>query len=213
MDLAFHIQHFSFGDRQLQLCVPDENAVKEKYLLEQQQGLAPVFPYWAKLWPASVALCHYLQSNRQLLKGKIVVELAAGLGLPSVYAAAYASKVTCSDYQPEALDIIRQSVEVNHLQNVEVQLVDWRMYPASLEADIVLLSDINYEPGQFEILLKLIKSLLNKGTIVILSTPQRIMGKPFIEALLPFCKRKQTGRVETAGDHTEIFIMQLERIM
>lgn len=211
MNLPSQIQHFSFGDHHLQLCVPDENALKEKYIQHQQQGLQPPFPYWAKPWPASLALCNYLEDHSDIIKGKTVLELAAGLGLPSLLASAYASKVTCSDYQQPAINIVQQSIALNSIKNIECRLIDWSNYPSDLEADVVLLSDVNYEPAQFEVLIQLIKSLLNKGTIVILSTPQRMMGKPFIAALLPYCSVKETGCVEIGNISTEIFIMQLEK--
>ena len=42
-------------------------------------------PYWAELWPAGLALAHALPER---LDGVRVVELGAGLGVPSLVAAA-----------------------------------------------------------------------------------------------------------------------------
>ena len=210
MQLPQQVQEFNFGSEKLQLCVPDETAVREKYEKEKNNGQAPAFPYWAKLWPASVALCNYLHSHSGLIKDKLVLELAAGLGLPSLLAARYARQVICSDHAADALEVIAASARLNQAYNIDCRLIDWQHYPADLHADVVLLSDVNYDPGQFQILNQLLVSLLQKGTIVVLSTPQRIAGKAFIEKLLPYCKEKITGHVETAGDSAEIFIMQLE---
>lgn len=211
MELSYQIQQFDFGDVSIKLCIPDEQLVKDRYESGQQNGLQPAFPYWAKLWPSSLALCNYIQSHPELVKDKVVVELAAGLGLPSLLTASLAAtKVICSDYIAEALPFISNAAIINNI-NVECRLIDWHHYPADLKADILLLSDINYDPEQFEILYRLVKSLLNQGTIVLLSTPQRIMAKPFIEKLLPYCKEKQTGHVETGRESAEIFIMQLQR--
>lgn len=211
MELPCHIQTFEFGGITTRLYVPDERSVKDQYATSLENGLAPLFPYWAKLWPSSIALCEYIQLHPELVKDKVVIELAAGLGLPSLLAARYAKKVICSDYAQQALPFISNAAVLNDLGNIECRLIDWQNYPADLQADIVLLSDINYDPGQFEILYALTKSLLIQGTIVLLSTPQRIMAKPFIEKLLPYCKEKRTGHVETGRESTEIFIMQLER--
>lgn len=213
MKIPFTIQPFTFSNTSLQLCVPDETALKEQYTAEQQKGLQAAFPYWAKPWPASVALCDFLAQHPEIIKEKMVVELAAGLGLPSLLASFYAKNVVCSDYLEPALDMIRQSVLLNNIQNIQCRLIDWTGYPEELNADIVLLSDINYDPTQFDVLSALIKSLLNRGTIVILSTPLRIMGKPFITTLLPYCTLQQTGCVEIDGRQTEIFIMQLEKLV
>jgi len=211
MQQPYHIQEFTFGGQALQLYVPDETFIREKYELDRKAGLQPLFPYWAKIWPAAIALCHYIRSHPELVKNKVVVELAAGLGLPSLLAATFAKKVISSDHAEEALPFIRGSAGLNRISNLETQLIDWQHYPSNLHADMVLLSDINYDPAQFEILNQLLLSLLNKGTVIVLCTPQRITGKPFIEGLLPYCKTKQTGYVETGREKAEMFIMQLEK--
>lgn len=211
MQIAYNIQEFDFGEERVQLCVPDEKIVEEKYRREKLNGGDPLFPYWAKLWPASLALCEYMYANNTIIKDKVVLELAAGLGLPSMLASKFARKVICSDYVQEALDIMQQSAALNQAGNIECRLVNWHHYPDDLNPDVILLSDINYDPGEFEILNQLLISLLEKGTIIVLSTPQRIMGKPFIESLLPYCKEKSTGHIETGSSSEEIFIIQLEK--
>lgn len=211
MQLPHNIQQFYFSEEHVQLCVPDETIIEEKYRREKLNGGDPPFPYWAKLWPASIALCEYIYANNAIIKDKVVLELAAGLGLPSMLASKFARKVICSDYVQEALDIMQQSAALNRADNIECRLINWHHYPEDVQADVILLSDINYDPGEFEILNQLLISLLKKGTIIVLSTPQRIMGKPFIESLLPYCKEKSTGHVETGSSIAEIFIMQLER--
>lgn len=209
MQVFYNIQHFT--ELQLRLCVPDQQAIREKYEAGKSTNPGTLFPYWAKLWPACIALCEYIHAHPEIIKDKLVLELAAGLGLPSMLAARYANKVISSDYVPEALEAIKASALLNRISNLECRLINWQHYPGDINPDVVLLSDINYDPGQFEILSQLLTSLLQKGTIIVLSTPQRIMGKPFIESLLPFCKEKRTGHVETGSGTEEIFIMQLER--
>jgi predicted nicotinamide N-methyase len=211
MQIPYTIQQFDFGEEHVQLCVPDEAVIEERYRQEKLNGTDPVFPYWAKLWPASVALCEYIHAHPGIIKDKGVLELAAGLGLPSMLASKFARKVICSDYVEEALGIMQQSAALNHINNIEYRLINWNHYPGDLQADVILLSDINYDPAEFKILNQLLISLLEKGTIIVLSTPQRIMGKPFIESLLPYCKEKSTGHIETGSGNAEIFIMQLER--
>lgn len=210
MPLTYHIQDFEFGQQQLRLYVPDMLSVKEDFTAQQQKQHDPVFPYWAKLWPASLAICTYLEENAALLEGKVVLELAAGLGLPSMLASKYARHVICSDYVPAAIENLQRSALLNQAGNLDCRLIDWQQFPEGLTADILLISDINYDPAQFDILYRLFNRLLQQGMILILSTPQRIMGKPFIEKLLPYCVNKITSHVETNGENAEILIMQLE---
>ena len=65
--------------------------------------------------------------------------------------------------------------------------IDWTDFPSTLEFDLLILSDVNYNPGDFDILLKLIDNMLAKGVSIILSTPQRLAGRRFVEQLIPFC--------------------------
>lgn len=211
MPITYTIQEFHFDTQQLLLSVPDEQSVQEHFLEQQQHSSHPVFPFWAKLWPASIALCQYLKANKLLIRDKVVLELAAGLGLPSFLASRYASQVICSDYVPEAIELVRRNALLNKTDNIECRLIDWHQYPYEITADVLMLSDINYDPTQFDVLKKLLLQLLDKGIIIVLSTPQRMMGKPFIESLLPFCKEKITSHVETKAGKEEIFIMRLEK--
>ena len=41
--------------------------------------------------------------NKDRVKGKTLLELGAGMGLPSLVAASYTSAVVCSDYLTDAL--------------------------------------------------------------------------------------------------------------
>ena len=210
MHEANQVKNFIFGEHSLKLQVPDEHLVREQYHSSPGSTDKPVFPYWAKLWPASEALSDYLHANPQLIKNKIVLELAAGLGLPSIYAALHAKKVISSDYAPAALDLINESANLNGFSNLECRLIDWHHYPTELQADVVLMSDVNYEPAQFEVLHNLITTLVHKGSTIILSTPQRIMAKPFVELLLPYSVENETVCIKAGDEATDIFIMRLQ---
>ncbi|MBC7652268.1 MAG: methyltransferase, partial [Deinococcales bacterium] len=76
--------------------------------------------------------------------------------------------------------------------------------------DVLLLSDINYMPAAFALLFNMITHFLAKQTTIILSTPQRLLAKPFIEKLLPFCKLQQTIEVMENSKSVSIAIMVLK---
>ena len=63
-------------------------------------------PYWAELWPSSVALAHYAV-QRLTLQRQQVLEIGCGLGLVSVVAALQGARVLCTDYEPDALAFAR----------------------------------------------------------------------------------------------------------
>ncbi len=188
------LQKLTIQGQCIELVVPDGNAVKEAY----QEGLIP-FPYWSRVWPAAKALAAFLLHNNHYTAGKNVMELGAGLGLPSIVAARNAVSVLCSDYVLEAVEIAKQSATHHQLQNFRAEVLNWQELPSDLEADVLLLSDINYEPSAFAFQLEMIKSFLQNGTVVLLSTPQRLMAKDFVAPLLEYC----TWQEELAVVHEE----------
>jgi predicted nicotinamide N-methyase len=188
------------GPYEIRLMVPDPVAVKEAYILQQSKNREFPFPYWAKIWPAAKAMAEFLATNPGYINGKKILEIAAGLGLPSMVAAQLAREVIVSDYLPEAVEMISQSVMLNGYTNVECRVINWNKLPAALEADVLLLSDINYEPSDFEQLKKLIQYFLSKKTTVILTTPQRLIAKSFIEEMMPHSIYQETIQVKDGNE-------------
>lgn len=180
------LQTVSLQGSDVQLFVPNPHAVEEAY----RRGEIS-FPYWSKIWPAAIAMSEYLMLHPELLTNKTVLELGAGLGLPSLVASRYASSVICTDHAPEAIDFARLSAEKNGLTNFHAAVLDWNDLPEEIQPDVVLLSDINYEPEAFAALKKLVQRFLAKGSTILLTTPQRLMAKPIIEQLLPFSIHQQ----------------------
>lgn len=194
--LSSTIQEFIFDNTTVQLVVPSVDAVQQWY---RQQTTETPFPYWAKVWPAALALSSFLVQNKHLIQHKRVLEIAAGLGLPSLVAAQFASTVSCSDYVQEPLDFVEQSIQHNQLNNISCSILNWNDIPKNILTDVLLLSDINYEPTAFKSLLNMLQQFLQQSTTIILATPQRLMAKPFIEQLLPYCIQQENVVVQETG--------------
>ena len=82
---------------------------------------------------------------------------------------------------------------------MESHRFDWHQLPNELHPDVLLLSDINYDPVEFDNLFKVLTGFLQKDTLIILSTPQRLMAKPFISRLMPWCIQQENVQVEETG--------------
>ncbi len=186
MELQTKFQTFRFGDYQVNALVPDPLLLQQWHTKQLETDSSITAPYWAQVWPSAFALCEFIATEPQWLENKKVLELAAGLGLPSLLAAQIATEVVCSDYVPAAVELMQQSIEKNQLTNIKATVINWNNIPDDLSCDILLLSDINYEPQVFETVFNVIVSFMQKGTTVILSTPQRLMAKPFIDRILPY---------------------------
>lgn len=210
MELQTTFQSFRFGDYQFNAFVPDALALQEAFTKQHQRDPSKPAPYWAKVWPSAYALCEFIATQPHWLRNKNVLELAAGLGLPSLLATQIATQVTCSDYIPEAVELMQKSIHKNKLENINARLIDWNYLPNDLSVDVLLLSDINYEPKAFETLFNVITTFLEKGTTIILSTPQRLMAKPFIDRLLPYSKKweEKTITAVTPAVTCSVYVLQ-----
>ncbi|MFT4205381.1 MAG: methyltransferase domain-containing protein [Chitinophagaceae bacterium] len=183
MAYTLEIKRFSYSTFSVELFVPNEATLKNTFEDAQQQDKATECPYWGKIWPSAKGMAQFLLNHSTLLKGKKVLELAAGLGLPSFVAAQFAKSVCCTDYIPEAVQLVQKSIDYNNCNNISACIMDWRTISSDILPDVVLLSDINYEPVLFDQLLQTIQRLLMQNVTVILSTPARLLAKPFISRL------------------------------
>ena len=199
---------YTFGSVTVVLPLPDAAAVQTDYLMRQTSSPA-AFPYWSKVWPAAIGLCRFLAANPAYVSGRQVLELAAGLGLPSLLAARWASQVVCSDLEPAATHFAAQAAVLNGLTNFRAETIDWSQVPPELKPEVLLLSDINYDPETFEQLFGVLIHFLKNGCTIILSTPQRLAAKPFIERLLSYCTLSATEMIAEQGDATFVSVYVL----
>ena len=211
MATPLQLKTFIIDQYVIELYVPQPDYVKVLYQHHVQQNAETAFPYWSKVWPAAIALTQFIFQNTFYIQNKNVLELAAGLGLPSIAAARFAHSVTCSDYLSETVQVAQASMQYNQLKNVYCKQLNWEYLPDNLEANVLLLSDINYNPEAFSILYKVLLQFINKGTTVLLSTPQRLASKPFIESLLPYCIQQLEIAVEELEQKIIISVLVLKK--
>lgn len=211
MNLTKHLQTFHLNNSRFDVFVPIQSEIQQAYLQQKVLNESVDFPYWAKVWPSAIGLSIFLQHNPHLVKNKRVLELAAGLGLPSLVAANYAQSVCSSDYVQAPLDFVKASADHHQFTNIDYQIINWFAVPPTIKTDVLLLSDINYEPAAFAILLEMIQAFLTKQTTIILSTPQRLLAKPFIEQLLPFCTLQTEIEVLENGTLVWVQVLVLQQ--
>ena len=191
--------------------IPAYEAVKAIYADLLESDPATPFPYWAKVWPSAIALLNLLQKHPILIKDKNVIELGAGIGLPSLMMADIAKSIQISDYNLDAVELLRKNIEYLELENAEALQLDWNALPEAIYPEVVILSDVNYDPTQFETLTKLIERFLHQGSTIILSTPQRIMASSFVLALSTLIIADYVELVDENGVTIEISILVLSK--
>ena len=198
-------------DQGLSLNIPDSLLVQSVYNQLLNSVPTTAFPYWAKIWPAAKVMAAFLQNESNWIANKKVLEIGAGIGLPSFTIANQASSIIISDYSPDAVELIQKNITYLKINNASAMCLDWNHFPLHLIAETILLSDINYDPSEFEVLNQLIQYLLNQGSTLIIATPQRITATPFVNFLEPFIKRKHIQKVQHENQLLDISIFILHQ--
>jgi predicted nicotinamide N-methyase len=191
--------------------IPAYEAVKTIYADLLALDPATPFPYWAKVWPSATALHNVLQKHSSLIRDKTVLELGAGVGLPALMIADITNSIQISDYNLDAVELLRKNIEHLELENAEALKLDWNALPETIHPEVIILSDVNYDPTQFETLTKLIEKFIHQGSTVILSTPQRIMASPFVQKLEGYIIERHEALVDENGIPKEISILVLSK--
>lgn len=195
----------------LSIYAPDYEQVKETYELLLKENPDEPFPYWAKLWPSSIAMYQFLQANTSWVKQKKVLEIGAGLGLPSLAIASIVKSIEVTDYAPEAVELLEKNIQHLQLSNIKAKQLDWNQFSGTIDTAVLLLSDVNYNPDEFDGLMCLIKKCIDSGTVVLLATPHRIMASPFVNALQQLVRQSHIELVNENGKSVEISILVLSK--
>ena len=195
----------------LSIYIPDYEQVRIIYEARLIENSNEPFPFWAKLWPSSIALIQFIKANTYWIKDKNILEIGAGLGLPSFMFASIAKSILVSDYMPEAVELMEKNIQQLPFTNIQAMQLDWNHVPNSIQPEVVLLSDVNYDPTQFENLLRLIKRFIIDDAVVVMATPQRIMASPFVNALQDHVQHTQVELVIENEKQIEISILVLSK--
>jgi predicted nicotinamide N-methyase len=133
-------------------------------------------PYWAELWPSGVALAAYVGGLE--LRGRRVLELGAGLGLPSLAAALRGADVLATDWAEDAAALLEANAGRNGIA-LRSELARWDE-PDRFGTgwDLVLAADVLYEARNAEQLLELLPRL--QAREILLAEPGRPFAKDFL---------------------------------
>jgi predicted nicotinamide N-methyase len=192
-------QEFSFGRYHISLVLPNPEAIRAEWESRQREEDAAgkegnpgeAFPFWAKAWPSSRAICTFLSKQPGLFKEKRVLEIGAGLGLPSLLCALEATSVLCTDLSEEAMQFAQISAALNGMENIRCSVLDWTLNSQPLPCDLLLMSDLNYAPEAFPHLHRMLEQYRQSHATILLATPQRLSGRSFAESISPWVSESE----------------------
>lgn len=196
---------------ELSLYVPDPALIQSTYQKLVAANPNTIFPYWAKIWASADALVQFLREEPAWIQNKIVLEIGAGIGIPSLSIAAQTDKIVISDYAPDAVALLQKNIEHLKLKNASAACIDWNHISEDIIADTILLSDTNYEPAVHENLTFLVEKFINKDSTILLATPNRLASTPFIEKISKYIYRSKQYPLTENSVSKEIIVMVLKK--
>jgi len=158
------------GGRDVDLLSPanaDDLISEDDYVMDER------LPYWADLWPSAQILAGEVRTMR--LAGQRVLELGCGMGLVAIAAAMAGGEVTATDYYEDAIRFAELNAAEATGRPIRTRMVDWSRMPADLgKFDVVLASDVLYEPRYAALVAGAIAATLARGGEAIIADPGRI---------------------------------------
>jgi predicted nicotinamide N-methyase len=119
-----------------------------------------------QLWNGALLLCEYILTNQSQFLNKTILEVGAGIGLCSLIASRFASKVICTgkltvfpltnfkinyfliDHDCDLLEVIKTNIEINDdvckKQCIHIQKFDWKQFNVNQidnDIEIILAAD------------------------------------------------------------------------
>jgi predicted nicotinamide N-methyase len=134
----------TIGDRTLEILqIADLPALIDR--LVATAGTKPVeLPYWAKIWPTSMLLGHFLH-HLDPTGGRSLLEIGAGIGICGLFAAARGFATVITDIHPDALLFTRINILQNGLEDrASVTRADFAADRLGRRFDVILGSEVLY---------------------------------------------------------------------
>lgn len=168
VDGVFETQTISIGQRLWHMTA----ASSQSRLLELADD-AEELPCGYLLWESAVALAEFLAREPHRVRAKRVLELGAGVGLPSLVARSLGADVWLTDHDAGVLEIAHNNARRNDISGIESFVADWRAWPEDQQYDLILGADIVYDREMWPALETVLRLSLSPGGQVVLADPQR----------------------------------------
>jgi predicted nicotinamide N-methyase len=148
-------------------------------LRHDEGGAGRGIPYWARPWPAGLALAERVAADPPP-PGARVLELGCGLAAPSIAAARAGARVLATDASLDAVVFAAHCLALNEVEG-EVAQADWATHGDELVRrgpwDLVLAADVLYTRANVDAATRLFPRL---GGPVLLADPNRAGGRDFL---------------------------------
>lgn len=130
-------------------------------------------PFWAFAWPGGQGLARYMLDNPAVIAGRTVLDVGSGSGLTAVAARiAGARQATAADTDPVACAAALVNAQAN---GVEVMVSDEDLLGQDVNADVIVIGDLFYEPELATRVTRFLESAVQRGSLILFG--DRTTGK------------------------------------
>lgn len=153
---------------------------EQRFLSEAQATRAP---YGVVLWPAAIALAHDIAARADAFRGRRVLELGAGTGLPGIVAASLGARVVQTDRHADAMAVCRINGERNGVRDVAYRAADWTAWDDAECYDWIIGADVLYGEATHDALRRIFATNLAPGGRVLVADPFRKNSLRLLEGM------------------------------
>lgn len=141
--------------------------------IAEQLGVSPSsWPLAGLVWESAEVLARLMDSIDT--KGRRILEVGCGIGLVSLLLQRRSEDITATDYHPEAAANLRWNAMLNKIKPVKFVRANWETDTDLLgKFDLVVGSDVLYEPDHPELLSNFILAHCEQDSEVIIVDPSR----------------------------------------
>lgn len=136
----------------------------------QEIGVEP--PYWAFCWPGGQALARLLLDSPERVRGRTVLDLAAGCGVAAIAAARSGADAIANDIDPLALRAIALNAALNDVP-VGVRAANMLDRTPWAGWQVILAGDVCYQRPMAARCIEWLRSQAATGSDVLLADPGR----------------------------------------
>ncbi|MDA0788128.1 MAG: histidine kinase [Proteobacteria bacterium] len=184
MRIRYRYQNFTVGDIDIRLRVPRDLEQFNDPDRARQLGIQrDAFPFFGVVWESGELLARLMQGYD--VSGKRILEIGCGMALASHVLNVRGANITAMDIHPLVGEFIEYNAALNRAPAIPFVAASWSEgIPEAEPFDLILGSDILYEPRHVRTLPAFIDHHLGATGEVLLINPDRGQDEDFHRTLL-----------------------------
>jgi len=154
------------------------------------------------IWPSSHVLANIV--SKLVLEGKRILEIGCGIALSSIVLHRMGANITASDYHPLTKEFLEKNTEANNLPPMNYHSGNWEKKDSLGKFDLIIGSDILYEPIHPEIVSQFIQRHSGEDTQVIVIDPNRSNRSAFTKRMIDLGFSHNFEKFETRDENNAL---------